>query len=52
MLFAALLAALPAAEARVTGLPALLIILAILAIPVTLGIFIGKGLKNRGSRSA
>jgi len=48
MLFAALLAA----EATVTGLPALLIILVILAIPVTLGILIGKGLKNRGSRSA
>lgn len=37
------------AEARVTGLPALLIILVILAIPVTIGIFIGRGLRNRRS---
>lgn len=36
-----------AAEAQVTGFPALLIILVILAIPVALGIFIGKAVSRR-----
>lgn len=49
MIAALLAAALLGAEATVTGLPALLIILVILAIPVGLGIMIGRGFKRRRS---